>query len=82
MFWTSSGEEERAWANRAGLVGLFKVEWKTPHHNILVELLNNWKLDFEHNKIKVMLGEEQKIIDKHLLVEVLKICHIGEIKVD
>jgi len=27
-----------------------------------------------------MLGEEQRIIDKHPLVEVFKICHIGKIK--
>jgi hypothetical protein len=27
-----------------------------------------------------MLREEQKIIDKHLLEEVLKICHIRETK--
>jgi hypothetical protein len=27
-----------------------------------------------------MLGEEQRIIDKHVLVEVFRICHIGEIK--
>jgi hypothetical protein len=27
-----------------------------------------------------MLGEEQRIINKHLLVEVLKIFHIGKIK--
>jgi hypothetical protein len=29
-----------------------------------------------------MLGEEQKVIDKHLLTEVLKIYHIGKTKVD
>jgi hypothetical protein len=79
LFWTNAGEEERAWANKTGLVGLFEVEWKTLHHNILVEFLN-WKLDFEHKKIKFMLGEEQKIINKHLLVEVFKIYHTGEIK--
>ncbi len=49
---------------------MFEVDWKTPRHNILVEFLNNWKLDSEHKRIKVMLGEEQRIIDKHLLVEV------------
>jgi hypothetical protein len=67
LLWTSSGEEERAWANKIGLVGLFEIKWKTFRHNILVEFLNNWKLDLEHNKIKVMLGEEQRVIDKHLL---------------
>ncbi len=70
FLWTSSKEEEKTWANIVGLVGLFKVEWKTRHHNILVEFMNNQKLDSEHNKIKVMLGEEQKIIGKHLLAEV------------
>jgi len=64
------------------LVGLFEVEWKTPCHNILVEFLNSWKLDFEHNRIKVVLGEKQRVIEKHLLVEVFKIYHIGETKVD
>ncbi len=29
-----------------------------------------------------MLGEKQRVIDKHLLVEVFKIYHIGETKVD
>jgi hypothetical protein len=49
---------------------MFEVEWKIPHHKILVEFFNNWKLDFEHYRSKVMLGEKHKIIDKHLLVEV------------
>jgi len=44
--------------------------------------MNNLKLDLVHNIIKVMLGEEQRIIDKHMLVEVFRICHIGETKVD
>jgi hypothetical protein len=57
LLWTSFKREERTWANRVGLVGLFEVEWKTPHHNVLVEFLNNYKLDFEHNKIKIMMGE-------------------------
>jgi len=56
LLWTSFGEEENAQASRAGLVRFFEVEWKIPCHNILVEFLNNWKLDSEHTKIKVMLG--------------------------
>jgi hypothetical protein len=58
LLWISSGEEERAWVNINRLVGMFEIEWKTPHHNILVEFLNNWKLNSKHNKIKVMLGDE------------------------
>jgi hypothetical protein len=61
LLWTSFREEEKAWANRARLVSMFDIEWKTPYHNILVKFLNNWKLDLEHNKIKVMLGDEQKV---------------------
>jgi hypothetical protein len=82
LLWTSFGEEEIAWANRARLVGLSEIEWKTFHHNILVEFLNNWKLDPKHNRIKVTLGDEQRIIDRHDLVEVFRIYHIGEIEVD
>jgi hypothetical protein len=55
---TSFKEEERTWANKISLVGLFEIEWKTPCHIILVELLNNWKLDFEHNKIKVTMAKD------------------------
>jgi hypothetical protein len=79
LFRTSS-EEERKWANRLILVGLFEIEWKTPRHNILVEFLNNWKLDSKHNRIKVMMIEEQKIIDRHLLTKVLKIYCTSETK--
>jgi hypothetical protein len=76
LLWTSFGKEERAWANRARLEGMFEIEWKTPCHNIRVEFLNNWKLDLEYNIIKDMLGDEQRIIDKHVLGEVLKNFHI------
>jgi len=72
LIWTSFREEDKAWANRAGVVSMFKIEWKTPRHNILVEFLNKWKLDSEQNKIKVMLGDEQRIIDKDVLAEVLE----------
>ncbi len=78
MLWTNFGEEGKKWLNKTNLVGLFKVEWKTPCHNILVEFLKNWKLNFEHNKTKVMMAKERKIINGHLLVEVLKICHTCE----
>jgi hypothetical protein len=63
LLWTNFGEEQRIWANRTSLVGLFEVEWKTPHHSIMVEFLNNWKLDSKHSIIKVMMVKEQKIID-------------------
>ncbi len=69
LLWTIFRQEKKAWANRVGLVGLFEIEWKTPWHNILVELMNNWKLDPQHNKIKVMLGDEQRIINNHVLIE-------------
>ncbi len=62
LLWTSFREEERAHV-KAKLVSMFQIEWKIPHHNILVEFLNNWKLDLKQNRIKVMLANEQKIID-------------------
>jgi hypothetical protein len=61
---------------------MFEIEWKTPCHNILVEFLNNWKLDSNHNRIKNKMAEEQKITDRHLLANVFKICHTGEIEAD
>ncbi len=70
LLWINFKKEKRTWANRACLLGLFEVKWKTPRHNILVEFLNNWKLDSEHRKIKIMMGEKQKIIDRHFLAEV------------
>ncbi len=82
LLWTSFREEERAWANKARLVGMFEIEWKTLHHNILVEFLSDWKLDLEHNRIYAMLGDEQKIVDKHMLVEVSRIYHTGETNAD
>ncbi len=78
MLWISFGKGEKTWANIARLVCSFEVEWKTSHHNILVEFLNNWNLDSQHNKIKVLMGEEQRIINKHLLVRVFLIYHIRE----
>ncbi len=82
MFWTSSRKEKRKWANTSSLIGLFEIEWKIPRHNTLVEFFNNQKLNFEHNYIKVMMTEEQKIINIHLLAIFLKISHIGDIKID
>jgi len=75
LLWTSFGEEEKPLANRIGLVSLFEIEWKTPQHKILVEFINNWKLDLEHNIIKVILGDDQRIIDKHVLVKKFRMCH-------
>ncbi len=30
LLWTSFKEEEKAWANRTRLIGLFEVKWRTP----------------------------------------------------
>ncbi len=83
LFGTTSRKEKGAWANKARLVGMFEIEWKTPPHNIMVEFLNNWKLDSKHNRIKDMLGGGeggQRIIDKHVLVEVFRIYRMREIE--
>jgi hypothetical protein len=61
LIWTSSGKEKIKWVNKTSLVGMFEIEWITPHHNILVQFLNNQKLDTKHNRIKVMMAEELKI---------------------
>jgi hypothetical protein len=41
LLWTNFGEEEKAWANKARIVSMFEIEYKTPRHNILVKFLNN-----------------------------------------
>ncbi len=41
LLWTNFREEEKAWANKARIVGMFEIEWKTPCHDILVEFLKN-----------------------------------------
>ncbi len=73
-------ERKRAYTNKTRLIGIFEIEWKTPCHNILIESMNNWKLDLQHNIIKVMTGDEQRIMDKHVLAKVFRICHIGKTK--
>jgi hypothetical protein len=30
--WVNKGVSKREWANQVGLVGLFEIQWKTPHH--------------------------------------------------
>jgi hypothetical protein len=37
---------------------MFEIDKNIPQHNILVEFLNNYKLDHEHNRIKVMLRDK------------------------
>jgi hypothetical protein len=59
LLWTSFGKEEKARANKTRLVGLFEVEWKTYYHNILVEFLNNWKLDANYNKSRLCWGKSR-----------------------
>jgi hypothetical protein len=39
-------------------------------------------LDLKHNKIKILFGEEQRIIDKHVLAKVFRIYHTREIEAD
>jgi hypothetical protein len=56
LLWTNFRKEKRAWANKTGLVGLFEIEWKSLRHNILVEFMNNWKLDTKHNRIQGYVG--------------------------
>jgi hypothetical protein len=44
--------------------------------------MNNWKLDHEHNKINVMLGDEERVINKHVLTKVSKIYHTRVTEID
>jgi hypothetical protein len=35
------GEIKKRWASMIGLVGMFKIEWRTPCHDLLVEFFNS-----------------------------------------
>ncbi len=41
--WVKMGEVEKRWATNIGLVGLLEIDWRTPHHDVLVEFLNSWQ---------------------------------------
>ncbi len=36
IFWFGQvWREKKTWANKVGLISMFEIEWKRPHHNIL-----------------------------------------------
>jgi hypothetical protein len=37
------GEGKKRWAFKVGLVGLFEIDQRTPHRDLLVEFLNTWQ---------------------------------------
>jgi hypothetical protein len=37
------GIVEREWMNKAGLIGLFEINWRTSHPFLFVKFLNTWK---------------------------------------
>jgi hypothetical protein len=67
---------KRKLASKVGLVGLFQVNWKTPHHALLVEFLNNWK-EHKRKHIFAHIGEKVVVIDVHTIGKVLEINSKG-----
>lgn len=72
------GEDEKQWVSRAGLVGLLELQWRTPHHDWLMEFLNIYQIKGE--TIYAKMGEKIVAIDKHLSVDVFKISNKGWIE--
>jgi hypothetical protein len=54
-------EVEKKWASKIGLVGLFEIEWRTPHHDLLVEFCNSWKVENE-NRIYARIKEKVQLL--------------------
>jgi hypothetical protein len=69
------GEDEKKWASKIRLVGLFKLQWKTPHHDWPVEFLNTYQI--KEKTIYVRLREKTIVVVKHLITNVFKISNIG-----
>jgi len=53
LFWTSFGEEKKAWANKAGLIGMFEVEWKhlTTTFWLNLKTIGSWILNITKSKL-------------------------------
>jgi hypothetical protein len=63
-------------ASKEGLVRLFEINWKTPHHDLLVEFLNNWK-EHKREHIFAHIGEKALVIDVHTIEKVFKVDSKG-----
>ncbi len=50
--------------------------WRTPHHPLLVELLNTWK-DHKGEHIFAWVGDKIVMLDVHTIEEVFKISSKG-----
>jgi hypothetical protein len=70
------GEIKKRWAFMIGLVGLFKIEWRTPCHNLLAEFFNTWRVE-NKDTIYVWIGEKVVIVDKYVIIVVFKISNIS-----
>ncbi len=67
---------EREWMNKASLVGLFEINWKTSHHSLFVKFLNTWK-DHKGEYIFVHVGEKVMILDVHIIEKIFKMNSKG-----
>ncbi len=69
------GKDEQKWVSIVGLVGLFELQWRVPHHEWLVEFLNTYQIKGE--TIDARMRKKTTTIDKCLIVNVFKISNKG-----
>ncbi len=69
------GEDEKKWASKVGLVGLFQLQWITPRHDLLVEFFNTYQI--KEDTIYARLIEKNVVIDKISFTYVFKIPNTG-----
>jgi hypothetical protein len=67
------GRNERIWASKVGLVGLFEVEWVVPRHELLMDFLKTWKYNKHLNQITKRVTNKGLVIDTHMILQIFKI---------
>jgi hypothetical protein len=60
---------------RVRLVGLLKLQWRTPSHDWLVEFINIYQI--KGKTLYAKMVENIIVIDKHLIIDVFKISNKG-----
>lgn len=57
------------------MVGLLKLQWRTPSHDWLVEFINIYQI--KGKTLYAKMVENIIVIDKHLIIDVFKISNKG-----
>ncbi len=73
--WMKMGVENKRWPFKVGLVGVFEIDWRRSHRDLLVEFLNTWQE--KEDIIYIRTWEKIVVINRHVITYSLKIFNIG-----